>query len=176
VLFLCDEHFGYYGYPDEGYFWCHSCERTFIESYTWENYFYVDDEECGVYCLNCYAEKVINDPDEWISLDDEAIDSLTFGDIRKAKHIFAVKGPRHGLELIDFVTADSMTGGKVVGFSSATDSDDTTESVKNVLREAKNRGYKRALLVLDGVYQFAVDIAVYVDPKEVKRGRKKASV
>jgi hypothetical protein len=165
VIFLCERHWGYYGSPAEGYFCCSDCGRTFIENYTHEMYSH--NTEDGTICLNCWAQRVINDSSRWIELTEEAIESVDFETLRKAPHIFAVGGPRHGLERIGVVTFDSMTGGRVTGLTSCESSPSGgVKEIKKILRRAMEMGYQRALLVLDGAYQFAVDIGVYVDPKD----------
>ena len=167
VIFLCDRHWGYYGSPAEGYFYCDDCGRLFIENYTWELYSHYDEDEGALLCLNCYAQRVIEDDSRWITLDEDEIEALDFERVRKAPHIFAVNGPRHCLELVDCVTFDSMTGGRVTGLESCESTPDGgVEELKEILRRAREMGYPRALMVLDGAYQFAVRIGVYVNPHE----------
>lgn len=170
ILFLCAHHDGYYGSPDEGFFFCDDCGRVFIENYTWELYTTYDEDAGSLLCLNCYAQRMIHDPQSWIPLDEESIEALDFERVRQAKHIFAVEGPRHGLiQVGESALFDSMTGGTV---RTTSDADPTPDrgiaQLKEALRIAREQGYARALLVLDGAYQFCVSIAVYVNPRERK--------
>jgi hypothetical protein len=61
VVGLCEEH-AQDGTP-EGYFWCDGCGRLMIENYTWETYYVHTDD--GAYCLRCYAEAEIENPENW---------------------------------------------------------------------------------------------------------------
>lgn len=157
VLFLCERHDGYYGFPDEGYFECDDCERVFIENYTWEPYWAYDGE--GVLCLNCYAQRVINDPGSWISLDDDGIEGFTADRLKKAKHIFAVGGPRHGLEPVGGPVCFETLGDDAATLSGL-------RSVKALLRQAQRQGHTRALVVIDGIYQFTLTVGVYVGKEQ----------
>jgi len=166
VLFLCEHHYGHYGSPDEGYFFCDDCSRIFIENYTWERYDHVEGGE--VLCLNCHAKRVIANPKAWIVLTDAAINKIDFERVRRAPHIIAVDGPTHGLIQRGNAEFDSM-GGQSIG------SGNGVEGLKNALRQAKRKGHKRALLVMDAAYQFAVSIAVYAEPIK-KAGRSHKAV
>lgn len=169
ILSLCEHHDGYFGSPTEGYFTCSACEKVFIDNYTWELYYVLTD--CEQLCLPCYAAEELTKDENWIQLTDEAINGLTFDRVRKAKHLIGVRMPvPKGIqEFGEGVTLDSSTGGKVVGFTTATHSTEPgVEDLKDTLREAKGEGHKRAILILDGGYQFAVSIGVYVDTETKK--------
>ena len=72
------------------------------------------------------------------------------------------------------VTLDLSSGGLVTGFSSCTSSPDSgLEELQSLLREARDEGHDCAILILDGAYQFAVSIGVYV-PARHDRARRAA--
>jgi len=148
---LCEKHNGYYGTPDEGYFTCDACGRVFIENYTWEAYFRVGEGE--ILCLNCYREQELAKPENWIELTAENIAKVDFEQIRKAKHLLASgQAVPNGLKFIDNAEFDSMSGQQISG-----------PTIKEILTAARDAGYKRAILILDAAYQFAVSIGVYVE-------------
>jgi len=61
------------------------------------------------------------------------------------------------------VTLDSSSGGIVRGFSYADPTPNAgVRELRDELTAAMEDGHKRALLILDGGYQFAVSIGVYV--------------
>ena len=178
VVGLCAEHDEECGPHPEGFFFCDGCNRLFINNYTWENYYHVTDEG-EIFCLNCYAKRYVDDPDNWINLDEvdtdrdedgnlydytPGIDELTFEQVRKAAHVIAVDGPTpKGIKYFDGVNLDAFSGGRVTGFSSSEDSPDGgVGELQDILRAAKAAGHTKALLVLDGAYQFCVSIGVYV--------------
>lgn len=157
ILTLCEAHDGYYGRPSEGFFECDDCGRIFTENYTWE--MYRADTEDGVFCLPCYAARELSQESNWISLTNEAIDAMTFDDVRKAKHLIGVKMPiPKGIETDDQnnVTFDSMDGHGLNG---------GVEDFKTMLHRLKDDGHKRAILILDAAYQFAVCVSVYTPAK-----------
>jgi len=163
VVGLCEEHESYYGSIPEGYFYCERCNRLMVENYTWENY-YTHTEYGEIVCLNCAAEEYVDDPFNWIQLDEESILKISFDHISRAKHIIAVSGPiPKGIEFYRNVELDAMSGGRITGFSSSESSPDGgVQEIRDILREAKEEGYSEALLILDAAYQFAVSIGVYV--------------
>ncbi len=166
VVGLCERHSEDYGTP-EGYFRCDGCYKLHVENYTWENYYHVTDGE--ILCLNCYAREVVEDPESWIGLTDAEIEDVDFARIRHAPHIMAVKHEgrvceEHGLEFVGNVEFDSMSGGAVRSSSHSDPTPDAgAEELRDLLRLAREAGKTRALLVLDGAYQFAVSIGVYVE-------------
>lgn len=166
VVHLCEEHEEYYGSLAEGYFYCAGCDRVMIENYTWELYSHIDDD--SELCLNCYREKVLAEPASWIPLTDENINALEFEQVRQAPHILAdSQTVPEDLELLDTVTLDDMSGGKVTGFESSRSSPGGgVRELRDLLRIARDQGHQQAVLILDGAYQFAVSIGVYVRPKE----------
>ena len=76
------------------------------------------------------------------------------------------------------MTLDSSTGGLVLGFSScAPTTDSGVEELREILHAAKAEDHKRAILILDGAYQFAVSIGVYVDaPAPVPKRKRRTLV
>ena len=163
VIGLCKEHEECFGGCPEGYFWCERCNRLFAENYTWEMYS-SESEDGSIVCLNCKAKEYVDNPDNWIQLP-EGIDELSFERVRQAGHVIAVKGPvPKGIKAYgDGVTLDNSTGGRVTGFSSSESSPDGgVEELKEQLYNAYRDGHTEALLILDGAYQFAVSIGVYV--------------
>jgi hypothetical protein len=169
ILTLCERHDGYFGLPTEGYFTCDDCQRVMIENYTWERYSTYDEDACEVLCLPCAAERYISDDDNWLTLTPESVAALNFDRVRKAKHVIGVRMPvPKSIEAFgDGVTLDSSSGGIVRGFSSADSTPDSgVRELRDQLTEAMEAGHKRALLILDGGYQFAVSIGVYVDAQE----------
>jgi len=56
-----------------------------------------------------------------------------------------------------------MNGGTVTGFSSSGESSIGIREIKESLYNAKNAGNTRALIVLDGAYQFSVSIGVFAE-------------
>jgi hypothetical protein len=42
------------------------------------------------------------------------------------------------------------------------------QEIRDLLAQAREDGYKRAILILDAAYQFAVSIGVYVSTEEVE--------
>jgi hypothetical protein len=153
ILALCEAHDGYYGNPTEGYFTCDDCGRVFVENYTWELY-YTSDED-GMYCLPCAAEHYISEEENWIELTPENIAAVDFKRVRKAKHVIGVEMPvPKSIKFYDNAEFDNMDGHQING-----------SAIQEVLESARADGYKRALLILDAAYQFAVSIGVYVDSK-----------
>jgi len=155
VLTLCEHHDGYYGHPTEGYFECEGCNRVFIENYTWEKYnTFVDDVEL---CLPCAAEHYISDDDNWIDLSEPAtIAAVDFDRVRQAKHVIGVEMPvPKSIRFFDNAEFDSLDGHQISG-----------NDVRDILTSARDQGHRRALLVLDAAYQFAVSVGVYVDAGE----------
>jgi hypothetical protein len=168
VLTLCERHDGYFGSPTEGYFTCDSCQRIMPENYTWELY-YVHDEATGEsLCLPCAAERYIAHEENWIELTPENIEGVDFKRVRQAKHVIGVKMPvPKSIEAYgNGITLDSSSGGMVRGFSSADSTPDAgVRELRDELTAAMEEGHKRALLILDGGFQFAVSIGAYVRVK-----------
>lgn len=153
ILTLCEHHDGYYGSPTEGYFTCADCERVMIENITWERYEHTTDDGETI-CTKCYAARVLNDDERWVPLTDEAIDALTFADLKKAPHCLAVQMPLPvGIEFVVNTEFDSGSGQVISGHG--------VDEIKEALHELKEQKCKRAIIILDGAYQFAVSLAVY---------------
>jgi len=157
ILTLCERHDGYYGSPSEGYFECVDCNRVHIENITWERY-EVGTED-GSVCIPCYAERVLNDENQWLPLTDEVINALTFNQVRKAKHLIAVqmKVPDGIHQVGDGVTFDSGDGHGING---------SLLDLKAELLQAREDGATRALLILDDAFQFCVSIGIYVPDQD----------
>ena len=155
IISLCEDHEGYYGSPTEGYFTCDDCDKVFVENYTWEMY-RVDDPDAGeTYCLPCAAAHYIENEENWIELTAENIAAVDFDRARKAKHVIGVEMPiPKGIKFFDNAEFDSMGGGQISG-----------STIQDILGAAKDKGYTKALLILDAAYQFAVSIGVYVPSK-----------
>ena len=173
IITQCEYHSRRYGRP-EGFFWCGLCHRLMVENYTWE--LYTVGEYGGRLCLRCAAEEYIENENNWIALTDEDIAVVTFDTLRQARHVLGVSMPvPKQIRLFDSLTLDSSSGGLVRGFSYA---DPRPEAAVGALREILNRAqnvdHGRALLIIDGAYQFAFSIGVYVpavmDPSQQADG------
>lgn len=167
VLTLCERHDGYSGSPMEGYFTCDDCGKVFIENYAWERYQTITDDGESL-CLPCAAERYIADESNWIELTTENIEALDFARVRQARHVIGVKMPvPKSIEHFgDSVTFDSSSGALVNEFSSCADSPNSAvRELRDELTAAMEDGHKRALLILDAGYQFAVHVGVYVRVK-----------
>ena len=167
VVALCQEHYDSYGPTTEGYFWCEGCQRLMAENYTWELYFVNTDS--GQYCLNCYRENELLNPDNWIPLTEKEIAGVGFERVRHVKHLIAVgQGVPKDLKFRGNVEFDSMTGGRIRSSSTADDTADAgVQEIRDLLNQAREDGYKRAIVILDARYQFAVSIGIYV-PAEAR--------
>ena len=163
ILTLCDHHDGYYGNPSEGYFTCEGCGRVMTENYTWELY---HAEHHGTQlCLPCFAEEILTDEARWIRLTHENIDALDSDDARKAPHCIGAKMPvPKAIRFVNNVEFDSMDGHCISGGG--------LEELKETLRQLKDEGEDRAILILDAAYQFAVSIAVYAETAETRDARR----
>jgi len=88
----------------------------------------------------------------WIELTEENIQKVDTARARKAQHVIGVEMPvPEGIEFYDNAEFDSMDGHQISG-----------ESVQSILESAREDGHKKAILILDAGYQFAVSIGVYV--------------
>lgn len=164
VFGLCEHHDGYFGSPTEGYFTCDACNRVFAENYTWEIYRVTDADSGETFCLNCYRERVLNDPDEWLEIAPalEMPDKNLFALAKASKHLLAVGQdcPKE-LQFVGNAEFDSMNGHQISG-----------DSLRELLQEARSRySAEKAILILDAAYQFAVSIGVYVRQHDAKPAR-----
>ncbi len=168
ILTQCDYHRSY-GIP-EGFFWCAGCHRLMAENRTWEAYS-TKGRDGGRICIPCAAEEYIADEDNWIPLTDEDIAVVTFDTLRGARHLLGLSMPvPKQIRLFDSVTFDSASCGIVRGFNRADDTPEAAvEAFRNILEEAKGAGHSRALLILDGAYEFAFTIGAYVPAEVVPR-------
>ena len=122
-------------------------------------------------CLRCAGERYVANESNWIPLTDEDIAVVTFDTLRNARHVLDVclqgycgLGPvAEKIQLFDRVPLDSETFGLIsgIGFPDPTP-EAAVEVIRNILEEARDAGHDRALLVVDGVYQCAFTIGVYV--------------
>jgi hypothetical protein len=141
----CDQ-----GCGEDGFFYCDGCERLMVENYTWEYYRHIDGD--GVLCLNCYRKRELAKPENWIELTEANIAAVDVARIRCAPHLLAVgQSCPAELKFIDNAEFDSMDGHKISG-----------AQVDDILRQAMQQGHKRAILILDSAWQFAVSIGIYV--------------
>ncbi|MFB3917091.1 MAG: hypothetical protein ACE14M_10205 [Terriglobales bacterium] len=150
-------------------------ERTMVENYTWELYYINTDN--GPMCLPCAANEYIADAGNWIELSPENIAALNFDRVRQAKHVIGVSMPvpKTIHEFGEGVVMDSSTGGQVHGAAYADPTPDNgVAALRATLTQAMDAGHKRALLILDGGYQFAVTIGVYVDATVLSKTEQKA--
>ena len=156
-IYQCKKH-SMEGLP-EGYFYCDRCGRDFIENYTWEYYFHDDPETCERICLNCALDDEINNDENWIT----SVKEITFERVRHAKHLIPVKGQHWGkyLKFIGNTELDSMTGAKITGFSSSSSREDGLRELRDLVAKALGEAGK-CIIILDGEYQFAVSLGVYV--------------
>lgn len=167
ILTLCEHHDGYYGSPSEGYFICEDCERVMVENYTWEHYDTMVGE-CTMLCLPCAAARHLAEPDNWIQLTDERIDGIDFEEVRRAKHVIGAEMPvPKGIRFVNNVEFDSMDGHCINGGG--------VEELQETLRQLKEDGEDRAVLILDAAYQFAVSVAVYAETAEGRDARRSES-
>ena len=166
ILTLCEHHDGYYGSPTEGYFECADCQKIHIENITWERYEHTTEDGDSI-CIPCYADRVLNDDDRWIPLTEESIAALTFAQVTKAPHCIAVQMPvPEGIEFYANTECDSSTGGRLTSSSSCEGSSDGAVSeIQETLSNAMAEGHTRAILILDGAYQFSISLGLYVPVK-----------
>lgn len=155
VIFMCEAHDGFSGSPMEGYFTCGECDRVFANNITWELHYVDRDEE--TLCLNCARRAYLAEPGNWVDLADAGAREAAadFENLRQAPHLYAVDQVERDteLQLIGNAEYDSMGGGQISG-----------RSLEALLEEAREAGHERAVIILDGAYQFAVSIGVYVEP------------
>jgi hypothetical protein len=136
----------------EDNFECHDCKRLMVLNYTWEIYRSITPagEEL---CLPCAAKRYIAEDANWINLTPEEIAMVDMKRLTQCKHVIGVKMPiPKGIEFVDNFEFDGGTLQQISG-----------GDWREVLTEQMNAGRKRALLILDAAYQFAVSIGVYVD-------------
>jgi len=159
-VFMCKECIDKYGDIPEGNFYCDDCQRLHIENYTWENYVTFDLNTDEALCLNCAFDREIKKDQNWITSSDE----VTWSRVRSSKHLIPVKGnhwEKH-MEFIGNTEFDSMTGGKLTGFSSCSTIDDGLQDLRKIVNEALTKA-ERCILILDAGYQFSVSIGVYIE-------------
>jgi len=164
TVFLYDRCRENYSDVPEGYFYCGQCERLMIENYTWELYTHSDG--CDIYCLNCWRESYLQEESHWIDLAEPGrIEEVDFDELARSPHLLAVgqKCPDSLEHIGDSVCVDNSTGGRVLGSMYAEPSPDgAVREIRSLLQQARKEGHKKAILILDAGWQFAVDIGVYV--------------
>ena len=152
VFCLCGNHDCVYGNPNEGFFTCDDCCKVFITNYTWENY-YVNTDDGETLCLNCYFDRELKNKDNWV---DSSFTKLNndevFSRIKQAKHLIPVEGThwKKHLKFIGNCEFDSMDGHQISG-----------DDIRTIVKKALTK-HRRAIIILDGGYQFAVSMGVYV--------------
>lgn len=158
--FACEDHAERVEFDDESTFHCPECSRRMVTNYTWENYFTeVDGDHM---CLNCALDKVTEaDSEHWITEPEQ----ITFDKVRHAPHVIGHKTTHWEKSLVFLGNAcfDSMDGHCIGGGL-----DELTEHVKTGIKK-----HGKAILILDGGYQFSVSIGVYA-PKKKTRKKKAA--
>ncbi len=89
---------------------------------------------------------------------------MTFERVRQYKHLIPVKGEhwKKSLKFIGNTELDSMTGAKITGFSSSSTREDGLQELRDIVAQALGEA-GRCIIILDGQYQFAVSLGVYVD-------------
>lgn len=160
IITQCEYHHCRYGRP-EGFFWCGCCHRLMIENYSWEIYV---SEDGGQLCIKCAAQDYIENEDNWIPLRDEDIVVIGLETLRRARHVigFGMPVPKQILRL-DGLVLDSVSWGLVRELSYADpDPEAAVETLREILSQAKDAGFDRALLIADGMYELAFSIGVYI--------------
>jgi hypothetical protein len=148
LVAACAEH----EIEDEDNFTCVDCDRLMVLNYTWEIYRSIT-EEGDELCLPCAAKRYIADDSNWINLTPEEIAMVDVKRLTQCKHVIGVKMPiPKGIEFVDNFEFDSGNLQQISG-----------RDWREVLTEQMNAGRKRAILILDAAYQFAVSIGIYVD-------------
>ena len=179
IITQCEFHRTRFGRP-ENFFCCHNCERWVTKCYTYHLPFEID--KGWPICMQCAAKRYVENEENWIALRDEDICAVTFSVIQCARHVLDVCMPSpdapspvaRKIQLFDRVPLDSETFGLISGFGFPDPTPDSAvEMIRNILEEARDAGYDRALLVIDGVFQCAFTVGVYVwrvpaamDPKQ----------
>ena len=155
-----------------------------VENYSGELYHSMDEDGERI-CLRCAADEYIADGYNWIALTDWDIATVTYGTLWRARHVLGVKMPvPKQIQLFDRIAFESLTCGQgdqsslVRGFGRADLTPEAAaELIREILEEAKDAGNDRAILIVDGAYEFAISIGVYVpavravmDPKQQTDG------
>lgn len=135
------------GIPD-GYFYCTRCNKIHIENYTWE--LYKTESRGDEVCLNCALNDYLGCEENWIRKGQEV--DMTLTGLDTLPHLIPVSGRYHKkrLKLVGNVEFDSMNGRQISG-----------DSLSNVLGRAFEKS-RKAVVIMDGAYQFAVSFGVYV--------------
>lgn len=154
---VCEDHEDWFM---EEKFVCDDCGKTLMTNITWENHFIIEDG--AQVCLNCITNKTFDNPLSFQELKEKL---SNFEELRKAPHCFGVDNFNKieeikvkGWQEIATVTADSMTGGLVIGFS---DSGTRNQTITELTKQVKKNGWNEFVLCISGAYQFAVDISIY---------------
>lgn len=155
VEFMCAEHAEERGCLENS-FKCSECGRVFVENYTWERYVHDHDDGRSL-CLNCWRDECLAQDENWIDLSAKDREALTLNDLRAAPHLLCVDMdvPENLVRVGENVIVDTCDCRFVSG---------SMECLDSALREAAERGFKRAILIMDGAYQFCCSIQVYAEP------------
>lgn len=178
IVSFCEFHRTRFGRP-ENFFICRDCERWVTKTYVYTLPFEIDEDGFPV-CLRCSARRYVASERNWISLQEEDIAVVTFDTVRRARHVVDVGlqgycglgpvafGPTAEtvageIQLFDRIPLDSETWGLISGIGCQDPTPDSAvEMIREILEEARDAGHDRALLIIDGVYQCAFTVGVYV--------------
>ena len=119
-------------------------------------------------CFSCALSLYLRDEKRWIELTARRITGLRFDEVRSASHVLAAGMivPKR-IVRVGSVLFDSLTGGTIRTSSTCDRTPDSgVEQIRDFLRHAKQQGHNKATLILDGMYQFAVSIGVYVQAEK----------
>ena len=179
IVSMCEFHRIRFGRP-ENFFTCFNCQRWMAKVYVYTLPFTITEDGWPV-CLRCAAQRYVEKEDNWIALRDEDIAVVGFYAIQCAPHVLDACMPlaetvAEKIQLFDRVALDNETCGMIFGIGCQDPTPESAvEALREILEEAKNAGHDRALLIIDGVYEFAFSIGVYVraavmDPKQQANG------
>jgi hypothetical protein len=152
VIGICEPHFAETGALPEGYFLCHGCRRTFIGNYSYEPFRVM--HEGVVACINCARATYLRIPANWIDLHE--LPEVRFELIRKSPHLFAVAQDKTGQ-----VAASGLAFIGRAEFDIDSAEQITGPTIQRLLETARDRGFSRAVLILDEIHRFTASIGVY---------------
>ena len=161
VVHTCSHCEELYGSPPSGYFECACCSKWFVENYTHELYF-AHDENGDTVCLNCFRDRYLSKPDNFLSLDDDSIERFSFEDVKKAPHLLAVQQSKPpNLKCHASVLFDSGSGETVTSSCSTSPQINGVNELKDALRQMKAEGEEKAVLIMDQAWQFCCQVSLY---------------
>ncbi len=186
IVTQCEFHRTRFGRP-ENFFLCRDCERWMTKTYIYALPFEIDEDGWPV-CLRCAGERYVENEDNWIRLREEDICAVTFSSIQRARHVLDVCMPSpdasspaaRKIQLFDRVPLDNETFGLISGIGCQDPTPESAvEMIREILEEARHAKHDSALLIIDGVFQCAFTLGVYVwlvpavpaavDPKQQKK-------